>query len=117
MLPGSWHRDFLEEIDEVFGTDAVHDQAGTARGAHETLSGSEYNPISRTNYRPVEGGRHIFSDERHRGIPSNPTGRQLGVPPSKRWRTGRERLGGLPITSPSIHTRRSIEQKRVDVVH
>ena len=93
MVEGSWNRDFLDEIDGVFGGGAAHDdQADAASGAHEVLAGGEYHVISAQDYRTVEGGRRTFSAERDRGRPGDPTGRQLDVPPSRRRRTGRERF-------------------------
>ena len=93
MVEGGWNREFLDEIDGVFGGGAAHDdQADAASGAHEVLAGGEYHVISATDYRPVEGGRRTFSSERDRGRSGDPIGRQLDVPPSRRRRTGRERF-------------------------
>ena len=77
----------------MFGGGAAHDdQADAASGAHEVLAGGEYHEIRRDDYRPVEGGRRVFSAERDRGRPGDPTGRQLDVPQSKRRRSARERF-------------------------
>ena len=87
MVEGPWNRDFLDEIEGVFGGGAAHDdQADAASGAHEVLAGGEYGRNIRDDYKPIEGARRPFGDRETRGRAGDPTGRQLDVPPSKRRR-------------------------------
>ena len=86
MVQGGWNREFLDEIEGVFGGGAAHDdQADAASGAHEVLAGGQYHRISRDDYRPVPGTQRRF-DTRNYATAGDPTGRQLDRPPSKRRR-------------------------------
>ena len=85
IVRGAWNRDFLDEIDAVFGGGAGHDdQADAASGAHTVLAPR--------NHRPGTAVAGVQSVERRRfsrvGLfgPGWHASQQLDVPPSQRRR-------------------------------
>ena len=93
LVRGVWNGDFLDEIDEVFGGGAGHDdQADAASGAHTVLAPGNRRPgYGNEGVQRIAGQQHAFTrggfDRGGFSGPSWHASLQLDVPPSKRvWR-------------------------------